>query len=89
MILEGHAIKITNLENFKDLLIPGVYEQAKFHIIENPEDIYYCYYDTSIDRIDYAAEWWIKERVNMKFIIHESLQDYYNYINSIINYTDI
>ena len=87
MILEGHAIKINNLEDFKDLFIPKIYEQAAGCITTNPEETYCCYYNIALDRPDYALEWWIKHYNN--HIIHESLQDYYNYINPIINYTDI
>lgn len=36
--------------------------------------------------MDYGAEWWMIEN---DYIRHKSLEDYYKYLNPIINYTDI
>lgn len=90
MILEGHAIKITylNVKDFKDLYEEDLYNIIYKRLIDNKRDkINFFYYCVNFkNRIDYAAEWWIKES---NYIIHESLEDYYKYINPIINYTDI
>jgi hypothetical protein len=89
MILEGHAIKITNLniKDFKNLYEENLYNIIYKRLIDSEHNINAFYYCINLKNIiDYAAEWWIKE---YKYIIHESLEDYYKYINPIINYSDI
>lgn len=89
MILEGHAIKITNIKDFKDIYSIDIYNDIYKRLIHDKEcnDIilYYCIYHKN--KTDWASEWWVKELNN--YIVHESLKDYYKYINPIINYTDI
>lgn len=89
MILEGHAIKIINIKDFKDIYSIDIYNDIYKRLIHDKEcnDIilYYCIYHKN--KIDWASEWWVKELNN--YIVHESLEDYYKYINPIINYTDI
>lgn len=87
MILEGHAIKITKSKDFKDLLNSEFYRQLVLSMENNFGTIFYCYYNKCINEIDYAIEEWVNKQV--KIIKHDSLKDYYKYINPIINYTDI
>lgn len=88
MILEGHAIKINKLKDFKNLYDIDKYNDICKRILNdkltNTANPYYLIYYR--EQMDYASEWWVKES---GYIIHKSLKDYYKYINPIINYQDI
>ena len=86
MILAGHAIKITNSEDFKNEFSSDLWQEILTNRKKNLDTTYYYHYSLAKKGMDYGAEWWMIEN---DYIRHKSLEDYYKYLNPIINYTDI